>query len=198
MKKVLIYPGAFNPPHYGHISTVELALKKQSFDEVWIIPSGKRDDKVIETSYEDRRNLGNIFVEFLKQKTDVPIKLVTDELDDLDGKFTHEILGKIKSQPEIDITQLIGLDGMMNLYQKIKDSNAFGMEKYIVVRRFGYETPESFFHNCNIILIDGQTQDISSTKIRNMVHCGDDNYQKFAPEEIVGYIKNHSLYLDKT
>jgi nicotinate (nicotinamide) nucleotide adenylyltransferase len=196
MKKVLIYPGAFNPPHYGHISTVELALKKQSFDEVWIIPSGKRDDKIISTSYEDRRNLGNIFVEFLKQKYGVPVKLVTDELDDLDGKFTHEILGKIKSQSEIDVTQLIGLDGMMNLYQKIMDSNAFETEKYIVVRRFGYEAPESFFHNRNILMIDELTQDISSTQIRNMVHCGDANYQKLVPEEIADYIKNHSLYLN--
>jgi len=196
MKKVLIYPGAFNPPHYGHISTVELVLKKQSFDEVWIIPSGKRDDKVIETSYEDRRNLGNIFVEFLKPKIGVPVKLVTDELDDLDGKFTHEILGKIKSQQGIEVTQLIGLDGMMNLYQKLRDSSAFETEKYTVVRRFGYETPESFFHNRNIVMIDGSQQDISSTQIRNMIHCGDDNYKKLVPEKIADYIKNHSLYLN--
>src|SRR4051812_39021789 len=106
MKKVLIYPGAFNPPHYGHVATVELALKKYPFDEVWIIPSGKREDKIISTTYNDRRNLSNLFVEFLKTKIAIPAKLITDELDDTEGRFTSEILGKIKSQPDVEITQL--------------------------------------------------------------------------------------------
>jgi len=30
MKKILLFPGAFNPPHYGHIEAVEVVLKKKS------------------------------------------------------------------------------------------------------------------------------------------------------------------------
>jgi len=194
MKKILIYPGAFNPPHYGHVATIELALKNSVFDELWIIPSGKRDDKVIPTTYEDRRGLGNLFVNFLKTKIKMPVKLVTDELDDTEGKFTHEILGKIKSQPDVEVTQLIGLDGMLHLYKKLIAIGVFETEKYIVIQRPGYELPDDFVHGFNIVTVEETGQDISSTQIRNMVNDGDSNYKKLVPEEIATYISEHSLY----
>ncbi len=62
MKKILFYPGTFNPPHLGHASAVLVALKNVAFDEVWILPSGKRVDREILTSVEDRRNLSTLFV----------------------------------------------------------------------------------------------------------------------------------------
>ena len=115
MKKILLFPGAFNPPHNGHTEAVERALKKESFDELWIMPSGKRNDKTITTSYEQRRVLGNLFVEYLQSKINMPVKLITAELDNMNGKFTHEILEEVKSQSDMEITQLIGLDGFLDL-----------------------------------------------------------------------------------
>lgn len=194
MRKILLYPGAFNPPHYGHVEAVELALKNQSFDEVWIIPSGKREDKIISTTYEDRRNLGIFFVEFLKTKISIPVKLLTDELDDTEGKFTSEMLEKIKSQPGIEVTQLCGLDGILKLYPKLVEWGLADTERYIVIMRAGYELPTDFVHGDNIVMMSGVQLDISSTQIRDMVHNGDENYQKLIPEEIFNYIKNHSLY----
>lgn len=97
MKKILLFPGAFNPPHYGHIETIKVALEKVSFDELWIVPSGKRDDKNIAISYENRHVFGKFFVEYLESEFSIPVKLITAELDNMDGKFTHEILKEIKS-----------------------------------------------------------------------------------------------------
>ncbi|MBP7804703.1 MAG: hypothetical protein KA052_00585 [Candidatus Pacebacteria bacterium] len=194
MKKVLIYPGAFNPPHYGHVTALELALKNHSFDEAWIIPSGKREDKIIPISYEDRRNLGNLFIEFLKTKIPIPVKLVTDELDDTEGKFTSEILGKIKSQSNIEVTQLCGLDGMLKLYPKLVEWGVADTEKYIVILRPGYELPQDFLFTLNITMLEEIGQDVSSTQIRHMVSIGDDKYKKFLPVEIATYIKGNSLY----
>ena len=57
MKKILFFPGAFNPPHNGHISLVQTALNQFTFDEVWIMPSGRRDDgKIISTNYEQKNS----------------------------------------------------------------------------------------------------------------------------------------------
>jgi nicotinic acid mononucleotide adenylyltransferase len=44
MKKILFFPGTFNPPHFGHASVVKVAVDNIKFDEVWIMPSGKRVD----------------------------------------------------------------------------------------------------------------------------------------------------------
>ena len=141
MKKILLFPGAFNPPHNGHTEAVERALKKESFDELWIMPSGKRNDKTITTSYEQRRVLGNLFVEYLQSKINMPVKLITAELDNMNGKFTHEILEEVKSQSDMEITQLIGLDGFLDLQKgKLIDSQ----EKFIVINRRGYELPKNF------------------------------------------------------
>ena len=191
MKKILLFPGAFNPPHNGHMEAVEIALKKTSFDELWIVPSGKRDDKNITTNYEDRRNLGNLFVEYLQSKINIPVKLITAELDNLDGRFTYEILKEIKSKSNIEITQLIGLDGFLGLQKsKLIDSQ----EKFIVISRNGYELPQNFSHNENIIIFEEITQSISSTQIRNMIKNNDVGYKKFVPDKIAIYIENHNLY----
>lgn len=173
MRKVLLFPGAFNPPHLGHGAILETALKKETFDEVWIIPSGNRDDKVISTTYEDRRNLGNLFVEFLRTKISTPIKLVTDELDDTTGRYTQEILQQIKSRPDIQTIQLIGSDGMTSLQES--PGGEIRAEDFIVVQR--------------------DPTDISSTQIRNMVQEGNTDYHNLVPQEIANYIDEHGLYL---
>ena len=194
MKKVLIYPGAFNPPHYGHVSTLEIALKHKSFDEIWIIPSGKRDDKVISTKYEDRRNMGKLFVDFLKTKIDTPIKLRTDELDNIEGKGTKEILKNIKSEQETQITQLIGLDGLLNLKKNLS-SNEFEEEKFLVINRPGYELLENVAYGDNVIFLKGSAGgDISSTQIRNMIRNNDESYKELVPPNISTYIKENNLY----
>ena len=191
MKKILLFPGAFNPPHNGHTEAVERALKKESFDELWIMPSGKRNDKTITTSYEQRRVLGNLFVEYLQSKINMPVKLITAELDNMNGKFTHEILEEVKSQSDMEITQLIGLDGFLDLQKgKLIDSQ----EKFIVINRRGYELPKNFSRNENVVIFNGTTQPISSTQIRNMIKNNDIGYKKFVPDKIATYIGNHNLY----
>jgi nicotinate-nucleotide adenylyltransferase len=175
MKKVLLFPGAFNPPHLGHVAILEATLKKESFDEIWIIPSGNRDDKVISTTYEDRRNFGNLFVEFLRKKISTPIKLITDELDDAKGRPTQEILEEIKSQPDIQTVQLIGSDGMVSL--QASSDKQLNMEDFIVAQR--------------------DSTDISSTQIRIMIQNGDWGYQNLVPQEIADYIDINGLYQTK-
>lgn len=175
MKKVLLFPGAFNPPHNGHIDALEKALTKDSFEEVWILPSGKRDDKTISIDYKDRRALGYLFVDFLKSKIDTPIKLLTDELDDTQGRYTQEILEAIKSQPDVKVVQLIGSDGMTNL-QAVSDEK-LNMDDFVVVER--------------------KETDVSSTRIRTMIENNDSGYRNLVPSEIGDYIDTHGLYQTK-
>lgn len=194
MKKVLLYPGAFNPPHYGHAAAIEVALKQGNFQEVWVMPSGKREDKNIDTSYEDRRALGELFAEYLNTKLGFPVKLITAELDNTDGKFTHEILREIKSQDGVEITQLIGMDGFVHLLPKLNDPN----EKLIVIERPNYALPNGFVAGANIQLVQEDVGDISSTKIRNLAELHDPEFKKLVPEKIADYIETRSLYSGNT
>ena len=192
MKKVLLFPGAFNPPHLGHVGMLEVALKEGEFDEVWIIPSGKRIDKIISTSYEHRRNLGNLFVTYLQDKFSIPIRLDTTELDDLEGRLTEEILKEIKSNKEVEIIQLIGLDGYLNLRNSLVGSK----EKFLIVRRLGFDLPSDFSETNNVKILSEETSGVSSTEIRSLVKDGNMSYVDLVPENIANYIAEHKdLYL---
>lgn len=194
MKKVLIYPGAFNPPHLGHISVLKNALENYNFDEIWIIPSGKREDKSISISYEDRRELNTLFVDHLNKTLRVLCKLRTDELDNTEDRYTSEILENIKSEPDVDFTQLIGTDGYIFLRNKLP-ADKFIKEKFLVVNRNGYELIKNSELDENNLFINIDSDEISSTQIRLMAKNGDSEYQKLTLPEIASYIKEHNLYL---
>ncbi len=193
MKKILFYPGTFNPPHFGHISVVTTALKSNNFDEVWIMPSGKRVDKEISTSYEDRKNLGNILVEYLKTQTNTPIKLISTAVDSEDAKFTHEIIVELKSESEDEIFQLVGIDGYLSIKERVIGPD----EKFVISKRLGYDfNEESIPKDCILISADETVGEISSTQVREMVKGGDDGYKKLVPEKVVLYIEEKGLYLE--
>ena len=190
MKKILFYPGTFNPPHLGHISAITVALDSLDFDEVWIMPSGKRVDREISTSLEDRKNLGSIFVEYLRSIIHVPVKLITSGVDNVDTKYTHELIVDLKSQSEDEIFQLGGIDGYLAIKERVIGPN----EKFVVIKRSGYEFPEDLISNKNLIFLDEGVGGISSTKIREMVRGGDNEYKKLVPEKIAAYIEEKGLY----
>jgi nicotinate-nucleotide adenylyltransferase len=191
MKKILFYPGTFNPPHFGHASVVLAALKNAAFDEVWILPSGKRVDREIPTSVEDRRNLSALSVDYLQTQTQVPVRLVADALDGVDGKYTHEVIVDLKSRSEDEIYQLSGTDGFTSIKERIIGPN----EKFIIIKRSGHELPEELTSNTNLIILE-EVEGISSTKIREMIKSGDEGYKKLVPEKIAAYIEERGLYLN--
>lgn len=189
MNKILIFPGAFNPPHNGHVSALISAIKETHYDEIWIVPSGKRDDKEIATTYEDRRNLSALFVEYLKHTVNVPVVLLTNELDDSKGRETEEVLREIRSREDVHFIQLIGIDGYLKLKDYLDDT-----EKFIVIARAGYEIPADFKIREGDMFLDEAVEDISSTKIRELVRHKDGKFKSLVPEKIAQYIEDHNLY----
>lgn len=197
MKKILFYPGTFNPPHFGHISALKAALdsatlNNAAFDEVWIMPSGKRVDKEIPTAAEDRKNLANLLVEYLRTITAVPIKLIATAVDNVGGKYTHEVIIDLKSQSGDEIFQLVGIDGFLGIKERVIGPD----EKFVINKRSGYEFPEELASKENLVIIDEdeKAKGISSTKIRDMVRNGDQGYKKLVPEKVAAYIEEKGLY----
>lgn len=193
MKKILFYPGTFNPPHLGHASVVLTALKELAFDEVWILPSGKRVDREIPTSAEDRKRLSQIFTGYIQSKTSVPVKLVTDAIDGVGGKYTHEIIVDLKSKPGYEIYQLCGIDGFISIKERVIGPK----EKFVINKRSGYEVPSDLSINSNLTFLDEEIEaaGISSTKIRDMIKNGNNEYKKLVTKDIADYIDEKGLYI---
>lgn len=191
MKKILFYPGTFNPPHFGHVSAVTATLEHVDFDEVWIMPSGKRVDKEISTSLKDRKNMSIILVEYLQSLTETPIKLVADAVEEDNTKYTHELIVELKAQSEYEIYQLVGIDGYLGIKERVIGPN----EKFVVMKRSGYEFPENIKPNGNLIILEEKVEGISSTIIREMVRVGNEEYKNLAPDVVTAYIEEKRLYL---
>jgi nicotinic acid mononucleotide adenylyltransferase len=190
MRKILFYPITGNPPHLGHASAVLVALDHLAFDEVWIMPSGKRMDKVVPISDKDRMNLSSLFVEYLQSQTTVPIIHKSIGVDGTDDRFMHEHIIELKSEPNAEIFQLVGIDGFMS----IKDRVIGPDERFVVIKRSGYEIPEGLVSNKNLIFLDEGVGGISSTKVREMVRNSDLSYKELVPKEVGEYIEKQNLY----
>jgi nicotinate-nucleotide adenylyltransferase len=193
MKKILFYPGTFNPPHFGHVSAIKVTVKNISFDEVWIMPSGKRVDKEISTRLEDRKNLGAIFVEYLQKEVNVPVKLIASAVDGSDERYTHEHIVELKAKTGDEIYQLVGIDGYLSIKERVIGPE----EKFVINKRSGYEFPEGLASNENLIFFEegAGVEGISSTKIREMVKNGDEGYKNLVPEKVAVYVKEKRLFL---
>jgi nicotinic acid mononucleotide adenylyltransferase len=125
----------------------------------------------------------------------VPVRLITDALDGVEGKYTHEIIVDLKSNPEYEVYQLCGTDGFTSIKERVIGQN----EKFIISKRAGYEIPANILENSNLYFIDEEKdfQGISSTKIREMIKNGDDQYKKLLPNLITDYIEDKGLYKTK-
>lgn len=190
MKKTLFYPITCNPPHFGHVSAVKIALENLAFDEVWIFPSGKRVDKDILTSSEDRKNLSLLFVDYLQNEVSILVVAMTGAVDGTNDRYTHEIILEIKSHVGNEMFQLCGTDGFTGIKERAIEED----ENFVIIKRLGYEILEELSKKRNLIILDGDTQEISSTEIREMVKNGDKSCKKLVPESIASYIEERELY----
>ena len=62
-KKIVIYGGAFNPPHIGHAIAIENVLRLFPCDEIWVMPTADRHDKKIKVDGVHRVQMLNLMVQ---------------------------------------------------------------------------------------------------------------------------------------
>lgn len=193
LKKILFYPITGNPPHLGHASAVLVALEHLVFDEVWIMPSGKRTDKVVSINDKDRMNLSTLFVAYLQSQTTVPIIHKSIGVDGTDDRFMSEQIAELKATPNVEIYTLVGIDGFLSITDRVIEPH----ERFVVIKRSGYHVPDVLAENKQLIFLDENVSGISSTKVREMVKNGDAQYKKLVPRNIAEYIEEKRLYTDE-
>ena len=75
MKKIALYGGAFSPPHLGHASVIEAILRLFPCDEIWVMPSADRHDKIVSASGEHRIKMLELMITELFPEYILPILL---------------------------------------------------------------------------------------------------------------------------
>ena len=195
MRKVGLIFGSFNPIHKGHIGIGELAIDSGLVDEVWFVIAKQNPFKDnYGVSFEDReRMIGIALME--THLRGYKMKSVSVEKFLLDDKpKTYNTLNAIKienSYQEVDYTIICGDDMYCQIPTWYNGQKLLDEYKFIVFYRDNVEPV--CFENVTCLNTNG-LEDISSTKIREMIKNDDDNVLNYINEFVLAYIKEFNIY----
>lgn len=195
MRKVGLIFGSFNPIHKGHIGIGELAIDSGLVDEVWFVIAKQNPFKDnYGVSFEDRERMIGIAL-MATHLRGYKMKSITVEKFLLDERpKTYNTINAIKfahSNEDIDYTIICGDDMFCQIPTWYNGQTLLDENKFIVFYRDNVE-PFSF-GNVTCLNTNG-LEDISSTKIREMIKNNDDNVQNWVNEYVLKYIKDFNIY----
>lgn len=175
MSKIGFFGGCFNPPTNIHIEITNKIVEDKKLDKVIFVPMNDfyKKEGLIEAKH--RYNMLKLATKDFPQLDveDIEIK----ENRKLCAVDAFELIGDspfAKKCRKEDIFMIMGSDNYEKMptwkdYNKIKD-------KY------------------NYIVIERDENEISSTKIREMIRNNDSKVKQYLPEEVYDYIIKNELY----
>ena len=173
--RIAIYGGSFNPMHIGHEKIVDYVLNNLNMDKIIIIPVG------IPSHRENNLEQSNTRLKICKEifKGNKKIEVSDIEIKSEGKSYTYDTLLKLIDLygENNEFFEIIGEDSLKNLKTWKNYEELLKICKFIVFRRKddkNIQIDEEFLNNKNIIILENEYYDISSTEIRNMVKNNED------------------------
>ncbi len=186
MKKRLttaLFGGSFNPPHYGHFLAAAWALLSGQVDEVWMMPAYRHPFGKELAPFDHRVEMCRLGCSALSER----IKVVEWERE-FNTVYTVDTVRLLKSKfPSRRFRLLIGSD-ILGERDKWKDFEV--LEKLappLIAPRGGFSDVYS--------PIPPLLPELSSREIRQKIASGDSSVEYLLPPAVLGYIREHGLYL---
>ncbi|UOQ86084.1 nicotinate-nucleotide adenylyltransferase [Gracilibacillus salinarum] len=186
MKRIGLFGGTFDPPHYGHLLMAEHAYQQMELDEVWFIPSFKPPHKEeANTTAKDRVEMTRIAIQ------DHPAFSVhTIEVDREEKSYTVHTIKLLQEQyPDVQFYFIIGGDMVEYLPNWYRINELMELVPFIGVKRPGY-TLDSIY---NVEEVEMPLIEISSTLIRDRLQSGESVRYLTSPE-VIAMINKYQLY----
>ena len=173
--RIAIYGGSFNPMHIGHEKIVDYVLNNLNIDKIIIIPVGIPSHR--ENNLEQSDTRLKICKEIFKGNKKIEVSDI--EIKSEGKSYTYDTLLKLMDLygENNEFFEIIGEDSLKNLKTWKNYEELLKICKFIVFRRKddkNIQIDEEFLNNKNIIILENEYYDISSTEIRNMVKNNED------------------------
>ena len=191
--KIGIFGGSFNPPHKMHKKIAIELIKKHYVDKVIFVPTGSR--------YKYKNNLlsDKVRFEMLKLicKDDNNLEVSDYELKDY-VVYTYETLNYFKNKyKDDDIYFICGTDNLSYIDEWKKGEYILFNYKILVINRKTNDINKLLekykYYKDNIIVTDIKQNEISSTKIREMIY-NNKRIGDYLDNEVELYIRDNNLY----
>ena len=192
--RIAIYGGSFNPMHIGHEKIVDYVLDNLNMDKIIIIPVGIPSHR--ENNLEQSDTRLKICKEIFKGNKKIEVSDI--EIKSEGKSYTYDTLLKLIDLygENNEFFEIIGEDSLKSLKTWKNYEELLKICKFIVFRRKddkNIQIDEEFLNNKNIIILENEYYDISSTEIRNMVK-NNENISAFVNKKVKKLIEKE--YLD--
>ena len=173
--RIAIYGGSFNPMHIGHEKIVDYVLNNLNMDMIIIIPVGIPSHR--ENNLEQSDTRLKICKEIFKGNKKIEVSDI--EIKSEGKSYTYDTLLKLMDLygENNEFFEIIGEDSLKSLKTWKNYEELLKICKFIVFRRKddkNIQIDEEFLNNKNIIILENEYYNISSTEIRNMVKNNED------------------------
>ena len=192
--RIAIYGGSFNPMHIGHEKIVDYVLNNLNMDKIIIIPVGIPSHR--ENNLEQSDTRLKICKEIFKGNKKIEVSDI--EIKSEGKSYTYDTLLKLMDLygENNEFFEIIGEDSLKSLKTWKNYEELLKICKFIVFRRKddkNIQIDKEFLNNKNIIILENEYYDISSTEIRNMVK-NNENISAFVNKKVKKLIEKE--YLD--
>jgi len=196
MKKIALFGGSFNPPHIGHRKIIELVRDSFSCDEIWLMPSGDRRDKIISLDSKHRKHMAELFAKEIEQEGKPRISVSVHELEKINKTATIETLQELALlHPEHEFHMIVSSE-LVPLIKKtwVRGEELFDTAHFILVERPGSSKfSEMELPPLSTILIPiTSIPQISSTEVREITI--ESNLRIAIGDVVADYIIKNKLY----
>ncbi len=187
-KRVGILGGTFDPPHFGHILLAQAASAQLGLNRVLFVP-------LRVAAHKNRRDI--IDVELRYQMVEIALKAKFDfiasriEIEKAGVSYSVETLKILKANdPDTEFYFIIGSDAIPELKTWKNIEELLTLCRFAVAMRpqfKDYQVPQG------MVALRGIFPDISSSRIRQMLKCGQ-SIEQFVGHPVNNFIKARKLY----
>lgn len=197
-QKVAILGGSFDPFHNGHLILVNNLLSSRVVEQVWLTPTGNRNDKQYQSSTEHRLHMLNKFYESLSDADKQFISICTVQIEgQSDGVSTMRLMETLSQQhPQLSFYFVIGADLVDDLKNWVDSERLLKEVQFIVFPRELDNQDQHSNLTCNATYLPTTnliSSSISSTAIRRNIKDGLP-ILGLVPSCIAEHIYAHGLY----
>ena len=193
--RILIYGGAFDPPHKGHMAALKAAAIYSCPDKIYVVPS-----YVSPGGQKKEINPFYVRMEMCRCFREISADVTVSGLEKTKRRrrsFTLSTIKKIRRRfPDSKLFLLIGSDKLRSLYHWKGIVRILSMCEILVVSRPGVSKKEEMSGlervmklGGKIVFLDAEMPEISSDDYRN-----GSKENSSLPDSVVQYIKKNDLY----
>jgi nicotinate-nucleotide adenylyltransferase len=189
--QIILFGGAFDPPHVGHQQITQSLLDQQLADEVWYVPAKEHPFSKPMSSAAHRLAMLKLIIDNPK------VKIETYELEKDGVSYSRDTLDHLSNQyPEHTFSWIIGSDNLPD-FHKWEDSQGRGYQdllanyKFYVYPRKDYPMKPLYDHM--LPLENVKEVEASSTEAREKIKQNKE-IKGLIDQAVISYISQHQLY----